>query len=112
MLPWLLYLTHQFGQWAILRQAQRAKERGEVKWPAKFEGDASAPLTPEDYKPNLYAQRMFALNISMVIIKFIQSRITYDGLANEVPEVTALGSVAIWILFSIVIQMPNRGVFF
>ena len=32
MLPWIAYLLHQLGQWYFLRQAQLARDRGEIKW--------------------------------------------------------------------------------
>ena len=62
--------------------------------------------------PNVYAQRMFGLNVGMVLLKFVQSQLFYSGLASDVPEWTALGSVAVWILFAMVVQMPKRGLFF
>ena len=45
---------------------------------------------------------MFALNAGMIVLKGLQAMVFYDGLASDVPEWSALYSVALWILFVIV----------
>ena len=45
----------------------------------------------------------------MTLLKFVQAQLFYDGLATDVPEFSALYSVALWIMFALVIQMPKRG---
>jgi len=126
LLPTLAYLVHQLGQIYIIWQVKGAKQRGEVDWDPAF---AAATLNTEhepadgaqvskpppaemDYRPNIYAQRMFSLNIGMILFKFTQSFFTYDGLANDVPEWTAQYSVMWWIFLALIIQMPKRGLLF
>eukprot|EP00928_Gymnodinium_smaydae_P027283 TRINITY_DN21143_c0_g1_i2.p1 TRINITY_DN21143_c0_g1~~TRINITY_DN21143_c0_g1_i2.p1 ORF type:complete len:379 (-),score=35.54 TRINITY_DN21143_c0_g1_i2:243-1379(-) len=105
VLPWAAYLIHQFGQWLIIWQSQQAKARGEVSWEKGDEGSWPSSI-------NKYARRMFVLNMSLVLFKFVNSHVTYDGLASDVPEFSALYSVALWIFFIMVVRIPTRGLVF
>lgn len=116
VIPWAAYLIHQFGQWYLLRAAQLARDRGEISWPKAGtealpadNGELSEEERRAAFQPNRYAQCMFALNMSMVFLKFVQSQVFYDGLASDVPEFSALYSVALWVLFAMIIEMPRRG---
>lgn len=112
-IPWAAYLLHQLGQWWFLRQAQLARDRGEIKWTLQSElVGKSREEQARAYAPNKYARNMFALNMGMVLLKFVQSQATYDGLASDVPEFSALYSVALWILFVMIVEMPRRGLVF
>jgi hypothetical protein len=55
---------------------------------------------------------MAYLNISMIVYKFIQCHLFYDGLAASVPEVTSQGSVAAALVVILILEMPRRGLFF
>ena len=113
IVPWVAYGVHQLGQWYFIRQAQLAHDRGEIQWVTQEQlGKLSGSDRALALTPNKYAKQMFALNVGMVLLKFVQSQLFYSGLASDVPEWTALGSVALWILFAMVVQMPSRGLFF
>ena len=110
LLPWIGYLFHQFGQWWFLWKAQRARDRGEISWTLQKDLVGKTDVEKRAaYAPNRYAQGMFALNMGMTLLKFLQAQIFYDGLATDVPEFSALYSVALWIFFVLVIEMPRRG---
>jgi len=115
VIPWCAYLTHQLGQWFLLRASQLARDRGEIAWPKAgtpalpADGELSAEERRAAFRPNKYARYMFFLNLSMVLLKFFQAQIFYDGLASDVPEFSALYSVALWVLFAMIIEMPRRG---
>ncbi|KAI9136683.1 hypothetical protein BKA69DRAFT_1033365 [Paraphysoderma sedebokerense] len=55
---------------------------------------------------------MTKVNIAFVLLKMIQSHLFYDGLAVDVPEITALGSVAVMLLIILMLELPRRGLFF
>ncbi|RUP45480.1 hypothetical protein BC936DRAFT_148116 [Jimgerdemannia flammicorona] len=96
---WAGYVVHQVGQWTVLYLAQRAKAAGEMK-----------PGWSDNMRK--YNWWMFRLNAVMIVYKFLQSRIFYDGLAVDVPEGTALGSVATFLVVILIIEIPRRGIFF
>lgn len=116
IIPWAAYLLHQFGKWYLMRSAQLARDRGGIAWPTTLHEQSDAPLSESDkvaaLAPNRYAKLMFALNLSMVLLKFFQAQLLYDGLASDVPELSALYSVALWILFVMIVEMPRRGLAF
>jgi hypothetical protein len=74
--------------------------------------DKSAEEKRVAYLPNKYAKWMFGLNMGMTVMKFVQAQIFYDGLASDVPEFSALYSVALWIVFVMIVEMPRRGLVF
>ena len=95
IIPWLAYVVHQFAQWYFIHQALLAKDRGEIGWGSEFRkqsapedplpqpggDDREGLLAPDDeepgYKkllphaPNRYAQKMFALNMWMLVLKVV-----------------------------------------
>tara|TARA_Y100001968_G_C19379633_1_gene729587 strand:+ start:1175 stop:1474 length:300 start_codon:yes stop_codon:yes gene_type:complete len=42
----------------------------------------------------------------------LQTQVYYDGLAQDVPEMTALGSVALMLMIVLALEAPRRGLFF
>lgn len=92
---WAGYILHQFLQWFILFKAQNTPV------PLKF---------TKAFNP--YAVWMTKVNIAFVLLKMIQSHLFYDGLAVDVPEITALGSVAVMLLIILMLELPRRGLFF
>ena len=44
-----------------------------------------------------------------LVFHWLQTRFWYDGLAQDVPEVTALGSVALMLIIVLIIETPRRG---
>lgn len=87
---WAGYILHNTIVWAILFLAQRhrLKFSSELRW---------------------FNWALAATNIVFVVLHILQTRFFYDGLAQDVPEVTALGSVAIMLIVIIVFESPRRG---
>ena len=42
----------------------------------------------------------------------MQTQVYYDGLAQDVPEITALGSIALMLMIVLALEEPRRGIFF
>mgnify|MGYP004048364633 FL=1 len=45
-------------------------------------------------------------------LHILQTHLYYDGLAQDVPEITALGSVALMLMVILVLEAPRRGLLF
>ncbi|OBZ86864.1 hypothetical protein A0J61_05089 [Choanephora cucurbitarum] len=93
---WIFYAIHQTGQWAILTRVQLSKEKL-VKWSDNYQW---------------WNWQMVYLNTFMAIFKLVHGHIFYDGLAVNVPEGVAQGSVVLILVFAIIIAIPYRGVIF
>ncbi|KAG2232689.1 hypothetical protein BDF21DRAFT_418150, partial [Thamnidium elegans] len=96
VLGWLGYAVHQLGQWYILAKVQLAKEK-QVKWSADYQW---------------WNWQMVYLNGSMLLFKLIHGHLFYDGLAIDVAEGLAQGSVILILVIAIVMAIPYRGVLF
>lgn len=82
---------HQLGQWYILAKVQLAKEK-QVKW-------------SQDYQ--WWNWQMVYLNGSMLLFKLIHGHLFYDGLAIDVAEGLAQGSVILILVIAIVMAIPS-----
>lgn len=89
-LAWIAYIVHQVGQWFILAQVQTSKVKV-VKW-------------SQDYQ--WWNWQMVYLNTFMVAFKLIHGHIFYDGLAANVAEGIAQGSVIVILLIAVIIAIP------
>jgi hypothetical protein len=92
-LVWTLYGCHQIGIWYLIHKAQ------------------SQQLS---YARGLHSVNVQALllNAVFVLLHIGQTRWTYDGLAQDVPEITALASVALMLFVIIIMENDRRGMFF
>jgi hypothetical protein len=90
---WTGYLLHNIIAWVILFLAQREKPKfgNNLHW---------------------FNWAMIATHVGFVILHIIQSQVFYDGLAQDVPEVTAQGSVAVMLMIIILFETPRRGLIF
>jgi hypothetical protein len=88
---WGGYLLHQFAMWACIYAAQQRRP---------------------GYRPALRRLNRVALAVNGVgvALHLAQTRRFYDGLARDVPEGTALGSVAFLLMFTHALEAPRRGV--
>ena len=59
-----------------------------------------------------YNWALVAANVAFIILHIVQSQLWFDGLAASVPEITALGSVAILLMIVIIFETPRRGLIF
>jgi hypothetical protein len=87
---WIGYLLHQLAVWGCIYVAQERR-------PAY--GDGMRPL-------NWVA---LGVNAAGVALHLAQTRRFYDGLALDVPEGTALGSVAFVLIMIQALEAPRRG---
>jgi hypothetical protein len=90
---WLGYALHSVLAWSIIYQAQRQrpKYQDSLRW---------------------FNLSMIAVHGSFAILHLLQTRLFYDGLAQDVPELTAQGSVALMLILILIIENPRRGLIF
>jgi len=90
---WAGYLLHNIIAWAIIYFAQREKPKfgNELRW---------------------FNWAMITTNLLFVALHIFQTQYFYDGLAQDVPEITALGSVAVMLMIIILFESPRRGLIF
>ncbi len=90
---WAGYTAHQLGLWACIYIAQRQRLA------------YGAPLRPINWTA-------LGINGAGVLLHYLHTKRYYDGLAADVPEGTALGSVAFMLMLTIVLETPRRGLAF
>jgi uncharacterized membrane protein YhdT len=90
---WTGYLLHNITVWAIIYFAQREKPwfRNNLRW---------------------FNWAMIATHFVFIVLHIFQTQFFYDGLAQDVPEVTAQGSVAVMLMIIILFETPRRGLIF
>ena len=90
---WAGYLLHNIIAWGIIYFAQREKPKfgNNLRW---FNG------------------AMIATHLVFIVLHIFQTQLFYDGLAQDVPEVTAQGSVAVMLIIIILFETPRRGLIF
>jgi len=90
---WTLYALHQIGIWYLIYKAQHSN------------------LT---YVKGLHSVNVQALllNAGFVVIHLAQTKWTYDALAQDVPEFSALASVALMLFAILIMENDRRGMFF
>ena len=89
---WLLYLSHQVLHWAMVYYGQNS-----VKY--------SHTLRPFNYW-------MVGMNIFFVVMHLLQTHTTYDSLAQDTHILAALGSVAVMLIWVLLMENNRRGLFF
>ncbi|MCP4808653.1 MAG: hypothetical protein GY913_08515 [Proteobacteria bacterium] len=90
---WLGYAAHNLAAWGVIAWARRAG----AGWGGRFRA---------------FNWVMLAVHVVFVGLHVLQSRVYYDGLAQDVPELTALGSVALMLMVVLVLEAPRRGLAF
>ncbi|MEZ5458340.1 MAG: hypothetical protein R3E65_03090 [Steroidobacteraceae bacterium] len=90
---WIGYLLHQVAIWALIWRAQRA----------------GLGYTTTLKRVNV---AMFAATAGFVLLHFVQTQLCYDGLAQDVPEWTAMWSVILLLLVVVLLENRRRGVAF
>jgi len=90
---WTGYLLHNIIVWAIIFFAQRdrSKFRNDLRW---------------------FNWGIIATHLVFIVLHLLQTQLFYDGLAQDVPEVTAQGSVAVMLMIIILFETPRRGLIF
>lgn len=97
--PWLCFVVHQVGQWWIISQARTAKLAGKLDW-------------TEFPHWNKYALRMLKLNVLMIVVRYLQTHMFYDGLSATFPSISALFSGVSSLVVVYIFKFRTRGVVF
>jgi uncharacterized membrane protein YhdT len=90
---WAGYLLHNIIGWVIIYFAQRERPKfgNNLRW---------------------FNWAMIATHLTFIVLHIFQTQFFYDGLAQDVPEVTAQGSVAVMLMIIILFETPRRGLIF
>lgn len=96
LLTWGLYLAHQFSIWYTIYWAQINLKEFRVR--------PSPTLT----KYNLWS---LGINALFIVLHFVQTQFTFDGLAQDVPIWTSQGSVIIMLAEVLILENQRRGFF-
>jgi len=90
---WLPYAVHQIGMWWLIAQGRSARPR---------------------YVLGLHWFNVWALawNAAFILIHIVQTKIFYDGLAQDVHEATSMGSVVLMLWLILLLENKRRGMFF
>ena len=93
VIAWTCYALHQVGIWFLIYRAQTLRP-GYAKGLHSFNVQA------------------LALNGGFILLHIAQTKWTYDALAQDVHEVTALASVALMLFVILIMENDRRGLFF
>jgi hypothetical protein len=90
---WLGYILHNLIVWGLIWYAKREKPKytNGLQW---------------------FNWILIGANLLFAFLHVVQTQLWYDGLAQNVPEVTALGSVAILLMIIVILETPRRGLIF
>ncbi len=90
---WVGYALHNLFVWGVIYMARRER-----------------PRYQQGFRWQNWA--MLAGNGVFVGLHILQTHLYYDGLAQDVPEITALGSVALMLMVVLILEAPRRGLLF
>lgn len=90
---WLPYCLHQIAIWYLIARARDARPR----YVLGLHGFNAAAL---------------AVNGFFVVLHVFQTKLFYDGLAQDVHEATSMGSVILMLLLILLMENERRGLFF
>ena len=90
---WFFYGLHQLTMWGLIFYAQRSQPK---------------------YRHTLHEINWWALGLNgfFCLLHIVQTHIWYDGLAQHVSIWSALVSVAIMLIWVLLMETPRRGLFF
>lgn len=90
---WSLYAAHQLVSFGLIFYAQRVRP----------------PYVSGLHRFNVLA---LAVNALFALLHLLQTHLTYDGLAQDVHVFSSLGSVAVLLIWVLLIESPRRGLLF
>ncbi|KXI30450.1 hypothetical protein [Paraglaciecola hydrolytica] len=102
---WSFYTCHQIAIWWLIysaKQSYSAKARDTATNTASYQ-------TFGLHKVNIYA---LGLNLFFILLHIVQTKIFYDGLAQDVSNLSAQFSVIILLVMVMMIEHQRRGLFF
>jgi len=89
---WVPYSLHQIAIWYLIATAQRARPR-------------------YVFGLHLFNVQALAINAFFVILHILQTKFSYDGLAQDVHEATSMGSVTLMLFLIFLLENRRRGLF-
>ncbi len=89
---WVPYSLHQVSIWFLIAYGQRARPRYAFGL----------------HRFNAWA---IAVNVFFVLVHIAQTKLFYDGLAQDVHEATSMGSVTLMLFLIILMENRRRGLF-
>jgi len=90
-LPWVFYWLHQIPQWYLIWRAQSEK-----------------PKYSDDFRWFNWA--MLKLNVVFLVIKYVQTNLTYDGISASMPLAWGTGTVGVMLFLVLAMEVPRRGI--
>ncbi len=90
---WLGYVCHNVFVWYVIARARASGQRFEASF-------------------TRFNWLMLWGNGAFIALHLLQTHVFYDGLARDVPEITALGSVALMLIVILFFEAPRRGLLF
>lgn len=90
---WVPYCVHQISIWFLIARARSIRPK---------------------YVFGLHPHNVWALGINafFIVLHVFQTKITYDGLAQDTHEATSMGSVILMLLLILLMENRRRGLFF
>lgn len=89
---WLGYAAHNLAAWILIAVAKRRS------------AGYSDKMTDLNWA-------MLGVHVLFFFLHLAQTHVYYDALAQDVPELTALGSVALMLMVILILENPRRGLF-
>ena len=93
VLPWLCYLCHQLPHIWIVWRAVILQPGYSNQW-------------------RWFNWALFKLNLAAIVVKFIQTNTTYDGMSAHLPLAFGIGTVAGMLACVYTMRIPTRGLLF
>ena len=90
---WLPYCLHQIAIWYLIAKAREARPR-------------------YIFGVHSFNVRALIVNTFFVIVHIVQTKIFYDGLAQDVHEATSMMSVVLMLFLILLMENGRRGLFF
>ena len=92
---WAFYLSNQFLIWGVIYWAQK---------------NLTKQKTNPTYDLTKYNLVVIAIMVFFIFLHLIQTQIWFDGLAQDTPILSSMGSVIILLSMVIILMNPIRGV--
>ena len=102
---WGLYIGHQLAIWWLIYSAKSLYSEPGTDSTASSSVYQSLGL----HKVNLYA---LGVNLVFILLHIAQTKIFYDGLAQDVSNLSAQFSVIILLIMVLLLEHKRRGLFF
>jgi hypothetical protein len=90
---WLPYCAHQLSIWYLIAKAREARP----KYVWGLHG---------------FNVQALAVNAFFIVLHIFQTKLSYDGLAQDVHEATSMGSVVLMLFLILLMENQRRGLFF